>query len=164
MLALPVVGQVVVIDRLVQDDAAALSVSHSHPDNARYQGWRSPLSEADALHFIDTHADTEPLAPGRKAQLAIREERKGPLAGDLYLARPETAPSAVEVGITLAPGFQRRGLASGAITAVVDMSDVDLAIDCFRAGELNPIKYPPSVPGRAHRLGVHGPLGWPRGL
>jgi RimJ/RimL family protein N-acetyltransferase len=120
VLALPIVGKNVMIDRLVSTDAPALSVSHSDPDNARYQGWRSPLSEGDALGFIDRQAEIALLAPGCDVQLAIREQRGGPLAGDLYLARPETAPWAVEVGITLVPGFQGRGLATGAIAIVVD--------------------------------------------
>lgn len=113
-------GQGVLIDRLVPADASALSVSHSDPDNARYQGWRSPLSEPDAKHFIDAQADAGPLAPGSETQLAIREGPEGPLAGDLYLARTPSAPWSAEIGVTLTPGCQGQGLAMAAIAAVVD--------------------------------------------
>jgi RimJ/RimL family protein N-acetyltransferase len=108
------------IDRLVQADACVLSASHSDPDNARHQAWQSPLSEADAQRFIEAEISTEPLALGTGVQLAIRETAGGPLVGDLYLDRSEATPSSVEIGITLAPGFHGRGLATAAITAVLD--------------------------------------------
>jgi RimJ/RimL family protein N-acetyltransferase len=58
--------------------------------------------------------------PHERSGLAIRQTWAGPLVGDLYLDRPESTLSAVEVGITLGPGFQRRGLATAVITAVVN--------------------------------------------
>lgn len=111
MLALPVVGDGVVIDRLRPDDAADLSRSHSDPDNARYQGWQSPLSEAEALEFIEEQSGDDAV------QFAIRETRGGPLAGDLYVHREDAA---ADLGITLVPGFHRRGLATATIRTVVD--------------------------------------------
>jgi len=116
----PVVGRGVLIDRLLPADAPALADSHSDPDNARYQDWQSPLSPADAQRFIEAEGDSEPLALGSAVQLAIRETTGGPLVGDLYLARSESTSWVVEVGITLVPGFHRRGLAMAAIAAVLD--------------------------------------------
>lgn len=119
-----IVGDGVVIEPLVADDAPALAESHSDTDNARHQGWKSPLSEAEALAFIGEQPTVESLAPGLAVQLAIREAEGGPLAGDLYLFRSEAAPETLEVGITLAPGFHHRGLATAAIRAVVDAARV----------------------------------------
>lgn len=116
----PVVGRGVLIDRLVPDDATTLARSHSDPANARYQGWQSPLSEAEARRFIEAQTDSEPVVPGSGVQLAIRETAGGPLVGDLYVARSESTPGSVEVGITLVPGFHGRGLATSAIAAVLD--------------------------------------------
>jgi [ribosomal protein S5]-alanine N-acetyltransferase len=116
---LPAVGRGVLIDRLVPGDAPALSRSHSDPDNARYQGWRSPLSQADALRFIEAQPAVDALAPGTGVQLALRETVDGPLVGDLYVHRPGATPGEVEVGITLVPGFHGRGLATAAVTALV---------------------------------------------
>ncbi len=116
----PIVGHGVLIDRLVPEDASALSHSHSDHGNAEYQGWQSPLSPADARRFIESERGSEPLAPGAAVQLAIRETSGGPLVGDLYLDRPEGTPQSVEVGITLVPGFHGRGLATAAIGAVLD--------------------------------------------
>ena len=117
---LPVVGRGVVIDRLVPTDAPALARSHSDPDNARYQGWRTPLSPAEARELIDEVRHAEPSTPGVGVQLAIRETAGGPLAGDLYLARTEQ-PDTVEIGITLVPGFHGRGLATAAVATVLDL-------------------------------------------
>lgn len=116
----PIVGHGVVIDRLVLEDASALSSSHSDPGNATYQGWPSPLSPAAARQFIESEGGSEPLAPGAAVQLAIRETSGGPLVGDLYLDRSVATPPSVEVGITLVPGFHGRGLATAAIAAVLD--------------------------------------------
>lgn len=120
MALLPLVGPGVLIDRLVPGDAPALSRSHSDSDNARYQGWRSPLPEDDALRFIEAQPAVDALAPGTAVQLALRETVGGPLVGDLYVHRPGAAPGEVEVGITLVPGFHGRGLATAAVTALVD--------------------------------------------
>jgi RimJ/RimL family protein N-acetyltransferase len=89
-----------------------LARSHSDPDNARFQGWQSPLSEDEALAFIAEHAAA---TPAEGVQLAIRERQGGELAGDLYL---HAADGALEVGITLVPGFGGRGLATATIAAV----------------------------------------------
>jgi hypothetical protein len=50
---LPIVGQGEHIDRLVLADACVLAASHSDADNATYQGWQSPLSDAAAQRFND---------------------------------------------------------------------------------------------------------------
>ena len=120
MAFLPAVGRGVLIDRLVPGDAPALSRSHSDPNNARYQGWRSPLPQADALRFIEAQPAVDALSPGTAVQLALREAVDGPLVGDLYVHRPVATPGEVEVGITLVPGFHGRGLATAAVTALVD--------------------------------------------
>jgi RimJ/RimL family protein N-acetyltransferase len=122
-LELPIVGVGVVIDRLVPADAPALAASHSDHDNARYQDWPTPLSEADALAFIETVDE----------QLAIRETAGGPLAGDLYVARPDDKPGVVEVGITLVPGFHGRGVATAAVRALLDVLLADAEVQRVEA-------------------------------
>ncbi|WP_436496001.1 GNAT family N-acetyltransferase [Actinokineospora sp. HUAS TT18] len=114
---LPFTGQGVVIDRLVPADAEALSVSHSDPDNARFQSWPYPLSPADALTFIESTG--EPTFEVDTAfQIAIREHVGGPLVGDLYVSRQHA--DAVELGVTLVPGHHGRGLATKAVNTVTD--------------------------------------------
>jgi RimJ/RimL family protein N-acetyltransferase len=117
VLELPVVGRDVVIDRLRPSDAPALSESHSDAGNARYQGWKTPLSIAEAEAFIDEMATVAPGAPDTGVQLALRERRDGPLAGDLYVARSAGTSDTIELGITLVPGFHGRGVATRAVEA-----------------------------------------------
>lgn len=117
MTPLPICSSAVVIDRLVPADGESLSLSHSDPENARFQGWPSPLSLADALRFIASMKDVPLLAVGSGAQLAIRELPEGPLVGDLYIARRESMTDTIELGITLLRQHQGRGLATAAIRA-----------------------------------------------
>ena len=42
-----------------------------------------------------------------------------------------------------------------------DMKDVDLAIYAFRAGELNRVRHPPSIGGRAYQYWLGSSLPWP---
>ena len=114
---LPIIGTGVVIDRLVASDAMALAASHSHEGNARYQGWRSPLSEPEALAFIVEMAEAIVLG-AEGVQLALRERSAGPLVGDLYLVRPAGTP-VVELGLTLVPEAHGRGLATASVRAVL---------------------------------------------
>ncbi len=114
---LPITGEGVVIDRLVATDAEALAASHSDVDNARYQGWASPLSPEAAAAFIDEMAEVEVLG-SEGVQLALRERTGGPLVGDLYLVRADE-PDVVEVGLTLVPGAHGRGLATAAVRAAL---------------------------------------------
>ncbi|WP_172803183.1 GNAT family N-acetyltransferase [Alloactinosynnema sp. L-07] len=118
------------IDRLAPADAEVLSVSHSDPDNARFQGWPSPLSPADALAFIESMGEAT-FAVGTGIQLAIRESPGGPLVGDLYVARERA--EAVELGITLVPGHQSRGLATAAVTAMTNALLAGLPITTVEA-------------------------------
>lgn len=120
MAVLPIIGDGVVVDRLVPDDADLLAAAHSDPDNARYQGWPPPLSTAGAQLFIDQMARLTPLALGSGVQLAIREAPGSPLAGDLYVGRPQARPRSLELGITLVPAYQGRGLATAAIRTLLE--------------------------------------------
>lgn len=45
-----------------------------------------------------------------------------------------------------------------------DMDELDLAANGFRAGELNRIRFPPAIGGRAYRLWLQPTLAWPSGL
>lgn len=118
-LALPVVADRVVIDRLHESDAAALAGSHSDATNARFQGWASPLSEEDARAFIDEQLGCWPLTPGGGVQLALRSPVDGELVGDLYLARPADESAVMHLGITLVPRWHGHGLAAAAVQLVV---------------------------------------------
>ena len=118
VIDLPIVRPRIVIDRLRREDAQALAASRSDAENARYQGWRSPLGLRDAIELIDENGPLVAFAPGVGVQLAIRPEREGPLIGDFYADRHARDPADLTVGLTLCPGAHGRGHAADAVEAV----------------------------------------------
>ena len=58
--------------------------------------------------------------PGEWMQLAAVERDGGALVGDCAVHVPGEPPATAEVGITLAPAHQNRGLGAEALTAVLD--------------------------------------------
>jgi RimJ/RimL family protein N-acetyltransferase/N-acetylglutamate synthase-like GNAT family acetyltransferase len=106
VVELPIVTSRLVIDELAVDDAPAVVAYRSEPDVARFQAWTVPytMQQAHALAL--------------DGQLALRES--GRLVGDAMIAPVPAVAHAAEVGISLAPAAQGRGLAREAMTAMVD--------------------------------------------
>lgn len=103
------------IDALRDEDAVALFGYRADPRVSLYQGWQ-PRSIDDARHFIDTAAAVAPDTPGTWYQRAIRLRDGEVLVGDLGLDFVADAERTVEIGISIAPAWQGRGLASEALT------------------------------------------------
>jgi RimJ/RimL family protein N-acetyltransferase len=118
MLPLPLITPRLRIDRLVADDAAALAAYRNDELVARWQSWSRPYGPERAASSIAAMADDTPGVPGHQVNLALRAEAA--LAGDVYVHVLAGAPHVVELGITLARGAQGTGLATEAVTAVVD--------------------------------------------
>ena len=118
MLTLPLVTDRLRIDRLIVADAPALAAYRSDEDVALWQSWSRPYSTEQANDLIASMADDMPGLPGHAVNLALRADDR--LAGDVYVHVLADTPHVAEVGITLAPWAHGRGLASEAITAVVD--------------------------------------------
>ena len=104
------------LDALRPADAEALFAVRSHPEVARWQGWVPDSVEA-ALAFIEGNATAAFGTPGGWRQLAIRVD--GELVGDLG-ANVDGEARQAEIGITIAPWHQRRGLATGALGLLLD--------------------------------------------
>ncbi|MGH8235322.1 MAG: GNAT family N-acetyltransferase [Rhodanobacteraceae bacterium] len=105
------------LDALGEPDAEALFRYRSDPEVSRYQGWR-PASMEGALHFIQQQQGIAHDAPGTWFQRAIRLRKDDELVGDLGLHF--VGEATVELGITLAPAHQGRGLAAEALSAMLD--------------------------------------------
>lgn len=117
MLPLPIATERLVIDRLAPADAPALAAYRSEPDVARYQSWDAPYPLERAEAFIAADAKDAAGAPGTGVNLAVRLD--GALVGDVYVSVPSVPGVPAEVGVTLAPAGQGRGLATEAVGAVV---------------------------------------------
>lgn len=104
------------IRELQQDDLQAFARYRADPDVARFQGWSEYCYE-DALELLTEVQAQRFGTPGHWFQLAIIDRQTRQLAGDLavhFIDRDQ-----VEVGLTVAPAFQRRGIASEALNALL---------------------------------------------
>jgi aminoglycoside 6'-N-acetyltransferase len=102
-----------VLRRMRRSDLGAFQAYRSIPELGRFQGW-SPMSDPEALAFLTEMESASIFQPGRWVQLAIAEPSTGVLIGDIGLYLSADGQSG-EVGFTLAPSAQGRGIASAAV-------------------------------------------------
>jgi RimJ/RimL family protein N-acetyltransferase len=107
----------VTLRRLRPDDVARFQAYRGDPDVGRYQGWE-PMSDDDARGMIAGMAAAPCPTPGDWVQIAIADAATDTLIGDIGLRVSESGEEA-ELGITLAPDAQGRGLAEEAVRALI---------------------------------------------
>jgi RimJ/RimL family protein N-acetyltransferase len=100
-------------------DHAAFQAYRSLPELGRYQGW-SLMSDAEAVEFIEEVHRAPLFTPGQWVQLAIAEPESDALVGDVGLYLSEDGTSG-EVGFTLRPTAQGRGVAGRAVREAVQL-------------------------------------------
>jgi RimJ/RimL family protein N-acetyltransferase len=105
--------------RLCLEDAPAIHAYRALPEVARYQSWES-YSLDDAARFIAEQSALTPDTPGTWFQLGIVSVTSGQLIGDCGLHFRADEPRQVELGITLDPAHQGRGLAREALGIVLE--------------------------------------------
>ena len=106
---------------------APLAVAHAEqfasyrrvPEVARWQSWDVDYSVDDALRYLTTMTRAGLPDRGEWQQLGITDSH-GLLLGDVAVHRLADQPDTFEVGVTLAPHAQGRGVATEALGAVVD--------------------------------------------
>lgn len=104
--------------RLRPDDATTLARYRGLPEVARFQSWES-FGPDDAARLIADQAAVLPDTPGTWLQLAAVLVGSGEVVGDCGIHVRADDPRQVELGITLAPAHQGRGLAAEAVGAVL---------------------------------------------
>jgi RimJ/RimL family protein N-acetyltransferase len=102
------------LTRLDPADAEAVLRYRSDPGVWRYQTW-APTTLDEARTFVDDLATVAFGTPGTWFQFGMRLGDTGDLVGDLGLHFSADDPGEVEIGVTLAPEHQGRGLASEAV-------------------------------------------------
>ena len=100
-------------------DLEPFKAYRNDPVVARYQGWEG-ISEAEALTFIAEQKTVQPGVPGQWFQIAIELKETGTLVGDCGLKINEHDERQAEIGYTLARVYQGKGLASEAVSCVLD--------------------------------------------
>lgn len=112
--------------RLRPGDLARFQAYRGDPEVGRYQGWE-PMTDADARTMIAEMAAAPVPTPGDWVQIAIADAATDALIGDIGLHVSESGQEA-ELGITLAPGAQGRGLAEEAARALIRGLQADTAV------------------------------------
>ena len=105
---------------LVAGDARAMFAYRSDPEVCRYQTFEpGALEDVEALleGLQSTRFDT----PGTWFQFALRLRESGLLIGDLGTHFMTDDPRQVEIGFTVAPAHQGRGLAIEAVSGILDL-------------------------------------------
>lgn len=111
------------IRNLQEDDLTSFAAYRALPVIAEFQSWTDYTFDDALALFHDVNK--EPFGtPGRWAQLGITLRSSNELAGDLALHFIDN--DQVEVGFTIAPDFQKQGIAYEALTALMDFLFFDL--------------------------------------
>jgi RimJ/RimL family protein N-acetyltransferase len=100
-------------------DARALSNYRSLPEVARFQSWIS-FKLDDATRLIEEQDGLEPGIPGTWFQMALVEKAANRIVGDCGLHCLRDDPRQMELGITVAPNYQKCGYGTEALTCVLD--------------------------------------------
>jgi len=105
--------------RLCAEDGPSVVGYRSLPEVARFQSWES-FGPDDAARLIASQAGVMPDTPGTWLQLALVLLESGEVVGDCGIHFRRDEPRQVELGITLAPAYQGRGLATEALSSVLE--------------------------------------------
>ena len=102
------------------DDLEDMHAYRSLPEVARYQYWE-PMSRD---HLTGKVAEWSLLdgQDGRNLTLGVVLRSSGRLIGDIMILMSHDEARQGEVGFTLHPDFQRKGFATEAVTALIDLS------------------------------------------
>ncbi len=107
------------IEPLQSGDVDAFVAYRRDPEVARWQGWTPDYSESDARLLVATQPATELPDRGGWIQLAVRAARGAMLHGDVAVHVLDDQPDTYEIGVTLAPASQGRGIGSEAVACVL---------------------------------------------
>lgn len=110
----------VTLRRLATSDLDAFHAYRSDVEVGRYQGW-TPMTREQALAFLAEMSAAEFCPDDAWFQLAIAERASGRLIGDIGICVHAGDDAHAEIGFTLAPQAQHRGLATEAVRAAVEM-------------------------------------------
>jgi len=102
---------------LLVSDAEALFSYRALPEVCRHQSWE-PLHIDDAVRFIEDHEPIEFDSPGTWFQLGVRLRDSDRLIGDLGVHFLEDGRQ-VEIGFTLEPASQGKGLGTEAVVGLL---------------------------------------------
>lgn len=113
--------------RFTDVDLKPFMAYRNDPEVARYQSWEG-ITEREAREFLAEQKTIQPGMPGQWFQIAAELKETGKLIGDCALKIEEHDPRQAEIGYTFAREYQGRGLASEAVTRVLDYALLTLGL------------------------------------
>ncbi len=124
-------------------DLAPFMAYRNDPQVARYQSWEG-ISEPEACAFLQEQKAIQPGVAGQWFQIAIELKETGALVGDCALKIEEYDARQAEIGYTLARAYQGRGIASEAVSCILDYTFMTLDLhrviaitDCENAASVS---------------------------
>lgn len=108
-----------VLRRMQLSDLAAFQTYRAAPGLGRYQNW-TPMPEAEAIAFLKQMSTAPLFTPGEWMQLGIAKPAGNRLIGDIGIWLASDGGTA-EIGFTLAPEAQGRGLATTAVKTALQL-------------------------------------------
>lgn len=136
--------------RFRDDDCALFMAYRNDPKVARYQSWEG-ITEAEARALIQDVKEIQPWTPGEWLQIAIELKEIGLLVGDCAFKIDEDDERQAEIGYTLARAYQGRGIASEAVSCLLEYAFASLGL--HRVIAITDVENAPSVALLA-RLGL----------
>jgi RimJ/RimL family protein N-acetyltransferase len=103
---------------LLAADAPEVFRYRTDPEVCRYQSW-VPASVDEVARFIDGLRSVTFDTPDAWLQLGVRLRDTGTLVGDVGVRSPSAMPHQAEIGVTVAPEYQRRGVATEAVSGAL---------------------------------------------
>ena len=100
-------------------DLPAFAAYRADPGVARHQSWDAGYTLAHAERFLAEQAGLALGTPGEWVQVAIADRERDALLGDCACLVLPDQPRTAEVGVTLAPASQGRGIAAEALRALI---------------------------------------------
>jgi len=113
--ALPRTTDHLVLRRFLGRDLARFQTYRRDPEVGRYQGW-SAMDDAAATAFIAKMAVVQIGVPGEWFQIAVADKVLDVLVGDIGIGIDRNRDGVAEIGFSMAPAAQRRGLGTEAVS------------------------------------------------
>ncbi len=119
------VSERLVVRRFQDSDLAAFLAYRNDPAISRYQNWAA-LSAPRAQAILQEQRHVEPGSPGPWFQFALALKATGQLVGDCGLQVLLQDARQAQVTLSLALAYQGDGLATEALTTVLDYAFINL--------------------------------------
>jgi RimJ/RimL family protein N-acetyltransferase len=113
-------SQRLVLRRFRADDLDAFVAYRSDPVVARFQSWAAPYPVGRARQLLRELEGIHPDTPGEWFQFAAALRETDRLIGDCAALVRADDPRQAEIGFTIAPAQQGRGLATEAVRRLLD--------------------------------------------